>query len=62
MTGHVQGRPHSLITGIGIWMDATGALPSNRLLDAFKDEENMKRIWTEATKFAIEHKPWIKQF
>src|SRR3546814_11792269 len=32
------------------------------MLDAYKDEENMRRIWEEITKFAVEHKPWIKQF
>ena len=37
--GHVQGRPHSLLLGIGLWMDASGKLPSNRMLDALKDAE-----------------------
>ena len=32
--GHVQGRPHSLLLGIGLWMDGNGTLPSNRMLDA----------------------------
>ena len=36
--GKVQGRPHSLLLGIGLWMDGTGKLPTNRMLDAFKDE------------------------
>jgi len=35
--GHVQGRPHSMLLGIGLWMDGSGKLPSNRMLDAFKD-------------------------
>ncbi|MCA0431910.1 MAG: extracellular solute-binding protein [Proteobacteria bacterium] len=60
--GHVQGRPHSLLAGIGLWLDATGKVPSNRLLDAFKDEESFKRIYDEILKVAIEKKPWIKQF
>ncbi len=62
MKGHVQGRPHSMMAGIGLYLDRSGKLPSNRLLDAYKDEENMRRIWTEITKFAVEHKPWIRQF
>ena len=45
--GKVQGRPHSLLLGIGLWMDGTGKLPTNRMLDAFKrrrrDEENLRR-------------------
>ncbi|MFT3672893.1 extracellular solute-binding protein [Aestuariivirga sp.] len=45
--GHVQGRPHSLLAGIGLWLDATGKLPTNRLLDAYKDEDSFKKIYDE---------------
>ena len=62
MEGFVQGRPHSMMAGIGLYHDRAGKLPSNRMLDAYKDEANMRRIWGEITKFAVEHKPWIKQF
>ena len=60
--GHVQGRPHSLLLGIGLWMDASGKLPSNRMLDAFKDPDSFKKIYDQLLPFAVEHKPWIKQF
>ncbi len=60
--GHVLGRPHSLLLGIGLWMDGNGKLPSNRMLDAFKSEEDMKKIYDQILPFAVEHKPWIKQF
>jgi spermidine/putrescine transport system substrate-binding protein len=60
--GKVQGRPHSLLLGIGLWWDATGKLPSNRMADAFKDEASMKKIYDPILKFAIEKKKWIKQF
>lgn len=60
--GAMQGRPHSLLLGIGLWMDATGRLPSHRMLDAFKDEETFRRIYDEIVGFAVEHRPWIKQF
>ncbi|WP_246329540.1 extracellular solute-binding protein [Chthonobacter rhizosphaerae] len=60
--GKMQGRPHSLLLGIGLWMDATGKLPSNRMLDAFKDEESFKRIYDVILPFAIEKKSWVKQF
>ena len=43
--GKVQGRPHSLLLGIGLWMDGTGKLPTNRMLDAYKDEDKMKKIY-----------------
>jgi len=60
--GKVQGRPHSLLLGIGLWMDRTGKLPSNRMMDAFKDEATMKKIYDEILKFAVAKKSWIKQF
>jgi spermidine/putrescine transport system substrate-binding protein len=60
--GHVQGRPHSLLLGIGLWLDGSGKLPSNRMLDAFKDEESMKKIYDQILPIAIEYKPWIKSW
>ncbi len=60
--GMIMGRPHSMMLGVGLYLDATGQLPSNRMLDAYKDEANMRRIWGEITKFCIERKAWVKQF
>jgi spermidine/putrescine transport system substrate-binding protein len=60
--GKVQGRPHSLLLGIGLWLDGTGKLPTNRMLDAFKDEDTMKKIYDQILPVAIDHKAWIKQF
>ena len=60
--GKVQGRPHSLLLGIGLWLDGSGKLPTNRMLDAFKDEDTMKKIYDQILPVAIAHKPWIKQF
>jgi len=60
--GKVMGRAHSMMAGIGLYLDHSGKLPSNRMQDAYKDEANMRRIWEEITKFAIEHKPNVKQF
>jgi spermidine/putrescine transport system substrate-binding protein len=60
--GKVQGRPHSLLLGIGLWMDANGKLPTNRMLNAFKDEAEMKKVYDVLLKEAVARKPWIKQF
>jgi spermidine/putrescine transport system substrate-binding protein len=60
--GHTQGRGHSFLLGIGLWMDASGKLPSNRMLDGYKDEENFKKIWDPILAFAIENKAFVKQF
>ena len=62
LKGKVMGRAHSLMSGIGLYLDGSGQLPSNRMLDAYKDEDNMRRIWTEITQFAVDHKPHLKQF
>jgi spermidine/putrescine transport system substrate-binding protein len=60
--GHTQGRGHSFILGIGLWWDAEGKQPSNRMLDSYKDEDNFKRLWDPILAYAIEHKAWVKQF
>jgi len=60
--GAVQGRPDGLLLGIGLWMDRTGRLPSNRMLDAYKDEESMTAIYDVIMKFAIDRRAWIRQF
>jgi spermidine/putrescine transport system substrate-binding protein len=60
--GKVQGRPHSLLLGIGLWLDGTGKLASNRMLDAYKSEEQMKKIYDVLLKEAIDRKAWIKQY
>jgi spermidine/putrescine transport system substrate-binding protein len=60
--GHTQGRGHSFLLGIGLWMDHSGQMPSNRMLDGYKDEASFKKIWDPILKFAIEHKSWVKQF
>jgi len=60
MKGSVQGRPHSMMAGIGQYLTGAGKLPP--LMASYKDETSMREIWDEITKFAIEHKPWIKSF
>ncbi len=51
-----------ILLGIGLWWDGNGKMPTNRMLDGFKDEDSFKKIWDPILAFAIEHKPWIKQF
>jgi spermidine/putrescine transport system substrate-binding protein len=60
--GKVQGRPHSILLGIGLWWDATGKIKTNRMIDTFKNEDLMKKTYDEILKFAISKKSWIKQF
>lgn len=62
LKGRIMGRPHSMMLGIGLYLDRISELPSNRMLDAYKDEETMRRIWSEITDYAIERKSHIKLF
>lgn len=60
MKGKVQGRPHSMMAGIGRYLAERGKLPPFE--DSYVNEEAMRRTWEEITKFAVAHKPWIKAF
>lgn len=58
--GGVMGRPHSLMAGIGRMLAAEGKLPPFE--DSYRDLDTMDAIWSKITDFAVEHKPWIRQF
>ncbi len=60
MEGKVMGRPHSMMAGIGRYLEGKGDLPP--FTEAYESEEKMRKIWDAITKFAVKHKPWIKQF
>ena len=60
--GHTQGRGHSFLLGIGLWWDGSGKVPSNRMLDGYKDEASFKKLWDPILAFAIENKAFVKQF
>ncbi|MBZ9864245.1 extracellular solute-binding protein [Mesorhizobium sp. CA15] len=60
--GHLQGRAHSMLLGIGLWWDDTGQMPSGRMLDGYVDEASFRKVWDPILDFAISHKVWIKQF
>lgn len=60
--GKVTCRAGTISTGVGLWLDATGKVPSNRMLDTYKDEASLRKVHEEIGKFLIEHKPWINQF
>ncbi|MDQ7776904.1 MAG: extracellular solute-binding protein [Paracoccus aminovorans] len=60
--GKVIGRANSLISIIGLWLDANGTLPSNRLADTYADEARAREVFDKVLQFAVDHKPWVKQF
>jgi spermidine/putrescine transport system substrate-binding protein len=59
--GKTTFRPGSILTGLGLYLDAIGKVPSNRMLDTYKDEAGLRRVYEELAKFAIEHKDWPAQ-
>ena len=60
MKGRIMGRAYSMMTGIGLYLHHSGKMGSNRMLDAYQDEDSMRRVWDKVTKIAIEHKSWVK--
>jgi spermidine/putrescine transport system substrate-binding protein len=55
-------RQKSVIMGVGLYLDATGELKSDRMLDVYKTEEDARRVWDGCTKYIIEHKENIAAF
>ena len=55
-------RPHSAFIGAGLYLDAIGKVPSDRMFDTYKSEEKMRKVYDEILKFLIEHKKNVKMF
>lgn len=49
-------RQKSVIMGTGLYLDAIGEVPSNRMLDVYKSEDDARRVWGEVAKWIIERK------
>jgi spermidine/putrescine transport system substrate-binding protein len=60
--GRVTVRAHSSMLGMGLYLDATGELPSDKMRDTYRDEDRMREIYGKILEFAVRHKPWIVQF
>ena len=54
--GKAAFRQKSVIMGTGLYLDATGEVPSNRMLDVYKSEDDARRVWGEVTKWILERK------
>lgn len=55
-------RPHSVFIGAGLYLDAIGKVPSNRMFDTYESEEKMRKVYDEIFKFLVEKKKNIKMF
>jgi spermidine/putrescine transport system substrate-binding protein len=49
-------RQKSVLMGAGLYLDATGEVPSNRMLDVYKSEDDARRVWGAITKYLLAHK------
>jgi spermidine/putrescine transport system substrate-binding protein len=54
--GAVALRAKSMLMCASMYLDAIGAVPSNRMLDVYKSEDEARRVWGAATKHILEHK------
>ncbi|WP_121065900.1 extracellular solute-binding protein [Chachezhania antarctica] len=54
--GKAAFRQKSALIGAGLYLDATGEVPSNRMLDVYKSEEDARRVFDAVAKFMIAHK------
>lgn len=54
--GKAAFRQKSVIMGTGLYLDATGVVPSNRMLDVYKSEADARRVWGDVTKWMLERK------
>lgn len=55
-------RQKSVLVGTAIYLDATGEVKSNRGLDLYKSEEDMRRVFDAVTKYIVARKGNIAAF
>lgn len=62
MRGKATVRASSILTGVGLYLDAIGQVPSNRMLDTYKDEDSLRRVYDQLLAFFVAHKGAIGQY
>ncbi len=62
LDGKVAGRQKSIIITLAIYLDSIGQVPSNRALDLYKTEADMRRIFDACLDFLKPHKKNIGAF
>lgn len=60
--GKTMGRPHSMMLGAGLHMEASGLMSPGSCWKAYESEEKMRPVWEKITKFCVENKSNIKLF
>ena len=51
-----------MFIGTGLYLDAIGQVPSNRMYDTYETEEKMRKVYDQIFEFLIKHKKNIKMF
>ncbi|MCW3783313.1 extracellular solute-binding protein [Defluviimonas salinarum] len=51
--GKAAFRQKSVIMGVGLHLDATGEVPSNRMLDVYKSEDDARRVWGAVAQWIV---------
>jgi spermidine/putrescine transport system substrate-binding protein len=60
--GQAAFRQKSALFGVGLYLDAIGEVPSNRMLDVYAKEEDARRVFEACTKFMLDRKANIGAF
>lgn len=58
--GKTMGRAHSMLLGLGLWLEAEGKMPEGSIWAAYKTEDAFRKTWSQLVDFAIAHKNRIK--
>jgi spermidine/putrescine transport system substrate-binding protein len=54
--GKAAFRQKSVIMGVGLYLDATGEVPSNRMLDVYRSEDDARRVWGAVAEWIVARK------
>ena len=60
--GKAAFRQKSVIMGVGLYLDATGEVPSNRMLDVYKSEDDARRVWGAVAAWLVARKEHFGAF
>jgi spermidine/putrescine transport system substrate-binding protein len=62
LDGQAAFRQKSALFGVGLYLDAIGEVPSNRMLDVYATEEDTRRVFEACTKFILDRRQNIGAF
>lgn len=55
-SGRAAFRQWSVLIGTGLHLDAEGRIESNRMVDVYRSEEDMRRVFDAVTAYVLEHR------